>query len=472
MSMISRCESSRCDAFSRTTELEFQDISSFSPVYDQAAPNETIELGKVRITLDEPNATGLYNPEASLSLRFQPDPRLILEVQASGIEFLNHQSLTPPSIVRVQFDQFGGEADFFVGDLRKSSVDFWSRSSQIQIVSSSSSINKAVFHLFNWPDFWGEVRRVGSETTFRAIELEAGPWKVSIYGPERTTALVKTLERTGGYVLTHIGSITRVDKATFSKADLDDLLQKLYLFFTFALGKSTSPCLALGFDNDGSIVFHQVGLGAVQSGGWKGSHSWLYQGGFHVMADVVNGFWSLCEQEVWKKALAEVISRYSQANIAGYGDLWQSSALLHSQAALELLAWTYLVCDRKSMSMSISEFKKPPMSKNFCSLVTKMKIPVEIPPCLESLRQLMSTKKDWDNPMKLIADIRNQVAHAEKGSEFTDAEYFDAWRLSMWYLDLILLRLCGYNGRYSNRLSYEHELVPWAVDQPSAVDHL
>jgi hypothetical protein len=45
---------------------------------------------------------------------------------------------------------------------------------------------------------------------------------------------------------------------------------------------------------------------------------------------------------------------------------------------------------------------------------------------------------------------------------------FEAWNLSMWYTELVLLWLFDFDGRYRNRLNleagpYETEPVPWAV---------
>ena len=56
--------------------------------------------------------------------------------------------------------------------------------------------------------------------------------------------------------------------------------------------------------------------------------------------------------------------------------------------------------------------------------------------------------------------------HCQKGAEG------DAWKLVLWLIEMAVLRLCNYNGRYSNRLVHkwagQTELVPWAASSSSS----
>jgi hypothetical protein len=62
--------------------------------------------------------------------------------------------------------------------------------------------------------------------------------------------------------------------------------------------------------------------------------------------------------------------------------------------------------------------------------------------------------------------FRNEVAHLRLRSGISFGAWIDAWRLSTWYLELILLGPMGFDGSYSNRLRErpwvgQLEGVPW-----------
>ena len=67
--------------------------------------------------------------------------------------------------------------------------------------------------------------------------------------------------------------------------------------------------------------------------------------------------------------------------------------------------------------------------------------------------------------MDAITDIRNGLVHPDKDGEPPDGAYFEAWKLSLWYIDLILLRLCAFDGNYASRITMSNGSrivpVPW-----------
>lgn len=64
------------------------------------------------------------------------------------------------------------------------------------------------------------------------------------------------------------------------------------------------------------------------------------------------------------------------------------------------------------------------------------------------------------------------MVHSEhKKTENYSEIYFDIWQLGLWYLELSILKLCGYEGTYANRLEKDHwvgtvENVPWSKKIP------
>ena len=67
--------------------------------------------------------------------------------------------------------------------------------------------------------------------------------------------------------------------------------------------------------------------------------------------------------------------------------------------------------------------------------------------------------------MDAITDLRNGLVHPGKDRVVPQGAYYEAGRLSQWYIECVLLCLCSYSGKYANRLvqryAGEIEDVPW-----------
>ena len=67
--------------------------------------------------------------------------------------------------------------------------------------------------------------------------------------------------------------------------------------------------------------------------------------------------------------------------------------------------------------------------------------------------------------MHAITDLRNGLVYPKGNGPLPEKAYYEAWKLSLGYLDLIFLRLMEYEGQYSNRLTARFvgtvEDVPW-----------
>jgi hypothetical protein len=98
-------------------------------------------------------------------------------------------------------------------------------------------------------------------------------------------------------------------------------------------------------------------------------------------------------------------------------------------------------------------------------LASSLGIPKEIPPTQSALHG--TPGKKWGDGMDAITGIRNALVHPNIQTELPDNSYYEGWKLSLWYVDLVFLRLCGHNGKYANRLVPNRfvgavESVPWA----------
>jgi hypothetical protein len=98
-------------------------------------------------------------------------------------------------------------------------------------------------------------------------------------------------------------------------------------------------------------------------------------------------------------------------------------------------------------------------------LISSLGVPAELPATMTMLNAKPGEK--WADIPDAITSIRNALVHPSEKKSFLTRDYFyEAWQLSMWLLDLVLLRLCKHTGDYANRLTNKRwvgtvERVPW-----------
>jgi hypothetical protein len=164
--------------------------------------------------------------------------------------------------------------------------------------------------------------------------------------------------------------------------------------------------------------------------------------------------------EDWREALNEVLYWYMHSNHSSGGI---DAGIILTQAAIERFSYEYAVEDRKLIEAH--GFKDLRASDKFRLLFSSLDIPIDIPSSLTEMTRLAKQYTWLDSPHALT-EMRNSLVHPEhtRRGQYSDA-LFEAWNLGLWYLELALLRICGYSGSYSNRLTArwvgEVEGVPW-----------
>ena len=100
--------------------------------------------------------------------------------------------------------------------------------------------------------------------------------------------------------------------------------------------------------------------------------------------------------------------------------------------------------------------------------LNEAEIPVLIPSELQRLKEFMEKMKFQHGPHTLV-EIRNDLIHSQMKLKTLRSDiYLQAKELGLWYVELMLLSIFDYKGKYGNRLAQDWsgqiELVPWAVE--------
>jgi hypothetical protein len=335
-------------------------------------------------------------------------------------------------------------------------------SSFLGVGDKSTEMVCVVFHLFNFIELFGTRRTIEkSGTTMIAIEhidLSFGEWSVELKSLIFTSNNIKALKAEGGFRLTHVGSFQKIGGIPFLGQDADNYLKSLHYFLSFAKGDWCEPSCAVGYDLFENRVWESW---SSPQEPWKTPLSWFDPHHSSNLTILFPNFMSRCNNEEWNEALHEVIYWYLRANNSNGID----AGIILAQSAIERLSYEYVVKDRRLLTSN--GFKDLCASDKFRLLFSSLDIPLDIPVETPKLKCLSHKNgMNWIDAPQAITEIRNSLVHPEhkRHGQFGDVCY-EAWNLSLWYLELSILAICNYSGTYGNRLKQhwigEVEEVPW-----------
>jgi hypothetical protein len=254
------------------------------------------------------------------------------------------------------------------------------------------------------------------------------------------------------YSHTHDVTVWRRDGKLFSLAEAEEFLVTFRSLVSFANGMPTFVGLCIGHNKHGEVLLREWSSPASMPS--QGRCSWLDETLGRSFIEFIPCYFRLAESETLGKACMEAVYWYLQSN-AGGPSHGIDGALILSHAALHRLALCYLPKhDKQSAAVDIRQTAK------------KLKIPIFIPKDLRSCRTTMRNKK-WKDAPDAINRLRNDLIHPKASLAISRRKVVpEIWRLAQWYIELFILALSGYRGRYSRRTRREMwigdvESVPW-----------
>jgi hypothetical protein len=405
------------------------------------------------------------------TLRYQwlPSPRITFELPLTQGQVLS----TAPASLRLP--PSGAAANVFITRLSFGAghgISVPSASGIVQqpfVQLTSPDAHVAVFHLANFCHYIGLP--IGSPATGTSwigrATLEADGWRVTIDQLENYSNLRDILKRQSGYAVTHVGRLERVDGQPFPKIGADDLWQLLFYFFSFTRGFYSAPILPVGLDNNGHRVWEEWRDWMTTP--FTNVYSWFEGLRAEALADAFPGFVRRYQNADWAEVVRTAIDWYVVSNLC---TAHIEGSLILTQTALELLAWAILVEEHNRFPRA--QFDNPAMNarERITKLLNHCGIPTSVPAHLAALNALAAARAWTDGPQAIVC-LRNSIVHPEirNRRRLTNAPpevRSDAWRLGLWYLELVLLHWFGYIGEYVSRLQpggqpSQPERVPWAT---------
>jgi hypothetical protein len=460
------------------------------PVYTTAKPNENILLyeGSLEISSHinqhpvQTQGSGtleyVWFPSPCIKFNFSNQER---GIDAISVAHCNGQtiSLTLSDIevsinVSISSSSSGGKDGNFVSGRIKEAV----------VQGKDQDLAYVLFHVVNFHDFIGRPPSVleqgSTKRTIQRIVFEAEEWKITLDQLENTTENVKSLNSQGGFAITHVGKLEKVNGQSFSGEDATDFLKIVADFLSFARGFGVPLILFVGYDAEENKIWQHWNSSAGHS--WKYVGSWFPENEAHILADVFPGF--LRWWRDWEESEKLALYSYLEANAMSTLEV----KIVLAQIALELIARKEgqnqgnasaklrgLFCKYK---IPINNFTSTDAFRPQSSLLMENLILLK-----EKLKQELKEKRDSEtNEQKkqkidkelaqidapyLFTKVRNDIVHSQKNIENLEDYLYEASDLGLWYLELVLLAIFDYQGCYRNRLpkyqqNGEIELVPWS----------
>ncbi len=445
-----------------------------TPVYLTTAVNQEVELYNGRLELVDGDT--VIPGEGRIQLEWLPVPEIKFRMDAPDWAFRRDLVGSPSGSLKM-ID--GRSVDVYVTGISFSGGENATSPTISGIVepsetASGNPIASVTFHVPNFQSFMGSSIRDESGRRCRAARavMEGGGWRVTLDelptdGPPKKEKFGKQVEDVGGFGITHVGQLERADGSEFSATDAKELQEALFCLLSFCRGSWVGPLLAIGFDGDGMRTWEEWLARKIER--WRRVGSWFDRKSCVGLVEVFPGFHRRWIDDAWNEPIRLALHWYVESNMCAGG---VEGGTILAQAAFELLAWSLLVEDRSVLSED--GFQKLPAADKLRLLLSSCEIPSAIPPSMEALTQAAAANTWMDGP-QAITEVRNALVHSrpKKRKRVIGDDVglrYEAWWLGLWYLELVLLRLFDFRGKYSDRLVHgvyrgqEVKQVPWATE--------
>lgn len=326
-------------------------------------------------------------------------------------------------------------------------------------------IQRVRFHLVNFPEYIGAPIRYesGKSSGFSKgrLEFESHGLQCVVDEIPEVRELRRSAHRDAGYIISHTAELRGLDRHRDAR-NVNDWLDMLHLFFGLIRGAWAGPVFPQGFHEEEKI-WDQVAAWTVDE--TREVPTWLPQRSPIQFGDLFDGFIQKWCDQAWNGVLKTAIGWYVASNSSRAPN---ETRIVMALIALELLAWVELVETRNLCSRS--DFKGLSAAERLRCLFHHLNIPLDVPGHFTEVQSLR--EGDACDVPGIIARLRNALVHATENSRdlinsLSGAQLWEAGQLAVQSIELCLLALCGYRGRYARRAwrgwkGEDEAIVPWA----------
>jgi len=331
---------------------------------------------------------------------------------------------------------------------------------------STIPVNEVIFAIPNMREYLGESVKELSEKGVRIqksrLTLEDKPYKIILDKVDNYKERNEKLEESGGFLITYLGKITK-NKGAISLAELHKWHDRFHHFLYFLNGRRIAPMFYTG-SFDGQNLWTDYSNYAVDT--HKYVNCWSDIMFLNDLPSLWKSYNKLWKEENDRDFLKTAIHWYVEANSQA-GKVEGSIILI--QTALELI-YNWLIVERQKVIIG-GDAEGLSAANKIRMIIFQLKIGTAIPPAFEALAAMLNVT---DGP-EAFTRIRNALVHGQEAKrtelrKIDDRAMNQALQLGIWYVELALLFILDYKGKYRNRTDGNlwrntGILVPWVNDK-------
>ena len=341
---------------------------------------------------------------------------------------------------------------------------FWGGLERTRI-GNPENLTELRFHLIGFPFKRGthDVLYPNNQSGPCRLRLTAEEWYIDVdVWPD--WSMIQKHGLTQGSFPAHLVRMCRIrrrDGSLFSanSAEVESLRFILVLFLSFVSGRSVGAALPVGFDEHGDKQYVEWSSTLVDP--IAQFKSWYPPERPEYIHQIFSPFIELAKEPSWHLTLVTLIRSYTAVN-----SLWADFGFGVGIAFVAFEALSYKILVVEEGELTRKQYKKNSISVNLYLLLKWADIPLTLPAELVAL-DTAPEDHHGDAP-SVLTWIRNRIIHSDNRDDLSRDAVHDAWTLSLWYLELLLLRLLSYEGPYKSRIEShnspgDYPLVPWAA---------
>ncbi len=265
-------------------------------------------------------------------------------------------------------------------------------------------------------------------------------WRIVLGNLDYNYEFQQILEAEGGYGITHICKIDKLDDSSFSLEEVYPQIEAFCYYLSFARGLWIAPILVSGFNIQGDQVFEEWRTPLIKADSWEKSYVWPDILFSTEIVQTFSGFMEKWEDNNWQEVIKNSIQWYIESlKVATF----PNTSIILIQAALEKIAWTFL---NSTNCISSIGFKKLTFDDKIRLTLKYLKIEkIDLSEC-PNLKKIPNATT-WLDSINAINEIRNLIVHPQinKVHKNTEIVMIETRNLAFRYLLKCLLKIFNYH---------------------------
>lgn len=425
---------------------------AITPVSKVKKPNQVLTIFKGKCVVG--NKYVQYFSDSKIEFTWYPQIGLKIkgEVEFSDMDFF--KLMNEKCEVRIDNKTIGKCHITNISSSGRFSASFTGES---VLFDKEEPVEKVHFEIPNLKDYSGEVVVKQSSYIFSGrLVFKNQDYTITIDKSQQISKLINEVKNQGGYIVTWVG-ILQKNETKISFKEAEEILECFSQFLFLISGRRISPIFRKGITNRN---IKWIDYRGYFNDPYKYVSSWVYDNNMEDVSNLWQSFSSLWEKD--KYFLKSALHWYIEANNqSGYTD----GAIIMAQTGLELL-YNWLVVEDKN-AIQGDDAEKISASNKIRLILSFIGLEKKLPSNYNALHNHFVNEKNIDGPEAFVR-VRNTIVHSNlkkrKQLEKSDNMVrYQALQLGIMYVELTLLYILGYNGKYLPRGESHRKVqpVPW-----------